>query len=317
MKTCPACRRTYEDDGLNFCLEDGAVLNLSAGSAPTVVMGKPGPTDRAPREYGARMGAAVPNAPAYSLQAKKRSSKTWVWVLGIFGILILICGGGFAGFFFYLASVANTNSSFKGPPNSPTGRNSNGFTRASPSRSPAGTSAANEVDLSEWVEEPTKWLETEYADGEFFMTSKQSGYYYVLVAKKDEFSGASVARVTVRNAGDQAAELGYGLVFHSDMTPLTNDYAFLIDTKGKRYRVVRHDAEREKTITAWTASDLIKQGAEPNVLEARDKGEKIELYINGRLATSITNKQGPKGGVPGLYVGDGAKVGFRKLEVVK
>ena len=139
----------------------------------------------------------------------------------------------------------------------------------------------------------------------------------MLVAKNEEYADAPIARVTLRNTSDQSSDLGYGLVFHSATTPLTNDYAFLIDTKKKKFRVVRHEDEEEKTVTAWTNSNLIRSGAEPNTLEARDKGEKIELYINGQLATTITNKQGPKGGVPGLYVGDGAKIGFRKLEVVK
>src|SRR5687768_10046205 len=26
MKFCPTCKKTYEDDGINFCLEDGATL---------------------------------------------------------------------------------------------------------------------------------------------------------------------------------------------------------------------------------------------------------------------------------------------------
>jgi hypothetical protein len=62
---------------------------------------------------------------------------------------------------------------------------------------------------------------------------------------------------------------------------------------------------------------LIKDGASENILEVRDLGEKIELYINGQLATTVTNKQGPTSGVPGLYAGDGLKIGFKNLEVVK
>ena len=315
MKICPTCRRTYEDDGLNFCLEDGSVLTFaSLDAAPTVVMEKPRPTDPAPPTWQPQ------NPPAYSVQPKKRTSKGWLWVLAIFAILVLVCGGGFVGFFLYVASVANSNvTANKGAINTtPTNKpNTNTFTRATPSPSPAESGEAQEVDLSAWVEDPTVWLETEFADGEFSMTSKQKGYYYVLVAKNDDFSDAGVARVTVRNTEDKDASMGYGLVFNSETTPLTNGYAFLIDTKRKKYRVVRHENEQEKTVTAWTGSNLIKGGSEPNVLEAKSTGDRIELYINGQLATTITNKQGPKSGVPGLYVGDGAKIGFRKLEVVK
>jgi hypothetical protein len=41
MKICPVCRKTYSDDGLNFCLDDGSVLTIPASDAPpTMVMHK-------------------------------------------------------------------------------------------------------------------------------------------------------------------------------------------------------------------------------------------------------------------------------------
>ncbi len=313
MKICPTCRRTYADDGLNFCLEDGSVLTFApADGAPTVVMEHPRTTDPTPSAWQPQ------NPPAQSMQPKKRSSKAWVWVVGIFAVLILVCGGGFVGFFLYFASGTNSNSvANKGTNNSSTATKANTFTRTTPTPPAPEKGEPKEVDLSGWVEEPTAFLETDFTDGEFLMTSKQKGYYYVLVAKDAEVSDAGVARVTLRNVDDADADMGYGLIFHSDMTPLTNDYAFLIDTKKKKYRVVRHEAQQEKILTGWTSSSFIREGSDLNLLEARDSGEKIELYINGQLANTIVNKQGPKGGVPGLYVGDGAKIGFRKLEVVK
>jgi hypothetical protein len=246
--------------------------------------------------------------------------------VGIFAVLVLVCGGGFVGFFLYVASLADSKATANKPGNSTrvakanSNSNANANTNTSPRVPPSPsdlTDDAQEVDLAGWVKEPTEWLETEFADNEFFMTSKQKDYYYVLVAKDEDISGARAARVTVRNPDDNAVTMGYGLVFHSETTPLTNDYAFLIDTKRKKYRVVRHESSQEKTVTAWTNSDVIKDGGAPNLLEARDRGDKIELYINGKLVNTVTNKQGPTTGVPGLYVGDGAKIGFRKLEVVK
>lgn len=32
MKICPQCRQSYDDDGLNFCLNDGSVLNQAPSS---------------------------------------------------------------------------------------------------------------------------------------------------------------------------------------------------------------------------------------------------------------------------------------------
>ena len=320
MKICPTCRRTYEDDGLNFCLEDGSVLTFTAPeAAPTVVMETPRQTNARPEVTGTQPGWNNPNAPGDSMQPRPKSSKAWLWVVGIFALLALVCGGGFVGFFVYVASVANNANiaSNKSTNTSNASAKTNSNSRPSPSPSPSTTGDAEEIELAGWVEEPTEFLETSFNDGEFFMTSRKTGYYYVLVAKDENVSNAKTARVTVRNPDDDEAGMGYGLVFNSEMTPLTNDYAFLIDTKRKKFRVVRHESSQEKTITGWTASNHIKPGTEANLLEARSTGDKIDLYINGQLANSVTNKQGPKSGVPGLYVGDGAKIGFRKLEVVK
>lgn len=327
MKICPTCRRTYDDDGLNFCLEDGSVLTLtSPEAAPTVVMNQPRTTSPSPggeirTSWDAQnQGAQTPGA--YSVQPKKKSSKAWLWVVGIFAILILVCGGGAAGFFVYVASVANTNSgtnTTRGT-NSSNTRTSNTFTSSnssSPSPSPVETGSAEELDLQDWVKEFSVWGTTEFKDGEFLMAARQKGYYYVLVAPDEYSTKGAVTRVTVRNPDDSNSTLGYGLIFHSDPTPLTKDYAFLIDAKRKRFRVVRHEPEKETTVTAWSNSNAISPGTAENVLEVRDKGEKIECYINGQLATTITNKQGPTDGVPGLYSGDGVKIAFKKLEIAK
>ena len=319
MKVCPTCRRTYEDDGLNFCLEDGSVLTLSAAdsAAPTIAMSSPRPTAAHPASgIQTSRDAQQQQSDSRVVAAKRKSSRAWVWVLGIVGILVLVCGGGAAGVFFYVASVANSNSGNRTIANT---NNSRSNTTNRPSPSPSTTEFANvqAVDLTAWVKEPTIWVETEREGDEFLMTSKQAGYYYVLVAKDEIDTGGGATRVTVRNVTDGDVDLGYGLIFHSSTTPLELDYAFLIDSKRKRYKVVRHEDEEETVVKGWTNSSLIEGGTAENLLEARDKTDKIELYINGQLATTIANKNGPKSGVPGLYAGYGAKIGFKKLEVAK
>lgn len=319
MKICPTCRRTYDDDGLNFCLEDGSVLTLASvdPAAPTIVMHQPSPTNPSPSPGGVQTSWNAPETTRYAMQPKKRSSKTWLWVVGILGVLALVCGGGFVGFFVYVASVANSNmnsNTSRTSTNSTWKTNTSNVNAASPS--PAVPADAEEVDLADWVKEFSVWGTTEFRDGEFLMAAKEKGYYYVLVAPDDYETRGATTRVTVRNPDLADSSLGYGLIFHSDPTPLEKDYAFLIDSKRKRFRVVRHEPEKETTVTAWTNSNLINEGDAENVLEVRDKGEQIEMYINGQLATKITNKQGPTSGVPGLYAGDGARIAFKKLELV-
>jgi TonB family protein len=71
MKLCPTCQRTYEDDALRFCLEDGTALVGAEGSAydpgATIRMTGPRVTDDAPTEVpgedrSAQTRAARPRA---------------------------------------------------------------------------------------------------------------------------------------------------------------------------------------------------------------------------------------------------------------
>ena len=319
MKICPTCRRTYEDDGLNFCLEDGSVLNLtSPDAAPTVVMDQPRPTNYPPgREIKTSWDAQ--DAGRYSMQPKKKSSKAWLWAVGILGLVVLLCGGGIAGFFFYVASRPNSNlsiTSSKGVTNSSSNRG-NSFTTQSPSPSPDAPATVEEVDLSTQADQVSVYGTTEFQGDELVMASKQKGYYYVLVADARYDTVGATTRVTLRNMDAGASDLGYGLLFYSSDTPLDDDVAFLIDTKRRRYRVVRHEPGDEVIVTPWTSSNLVNAGSAANVLEARDKGEKTELYINEQLATTITNKDKPSRGAPGLYTGDGIKIAFKQLEIAR
>jgi hypothetical protein len=311
MKICPNCRKTYTDDGLNFCLEDGSILTFATEDKlpETVLVTPPRSADPNPTlasqpgiysTYGSQ-------AQQYTVQPKK-SSKTWIWVLGIFAVLALVCGGGFVGFFAFIASQNNTKVT-------PTPTGSPG--KSGPTATPFQQVNVQVVDLSEWVKESSTYGTTEFTGGEFIMGSKEKGYYYVLVAPAEYKTDSATTKVTARNVNDANTTLGFGLIFHSDPNPLTKDYAFLIDSKKKKYRVVRHEPEKEVSMVSWTNSSAIKDGTQENILEARDKGGNIELYINGQLTTSIKNTHGYKGGVAGLYSGDAVKIGFKNLEIRK
>lgn len=325
MKVCPRCQKTYTDDNLNFCLDDGSVLNQAQNqtqdSMPeTVFMNQPRPTTPQ-TSFGnepATQSSWTAPPPAYA--APKKSSKTWIWVVGILAVVVVVCGGGLVGFVAYVASVADTNSNTRNNGNKVVISNNKGTPGPVNSSSPkttTGDSDAETVDLSTWVKENSLYGITEFTNGEFFMASKQKGFYYVLVAPDDYSTTGATTKVTVRNADDGNSSMGYGLIFHSNPSPLTQDYAFLIDAKKQKYRVVRHEPQKEISVVAWTNSPLIKNGSQENILEAHDKGDSTELYINGQMITSIKNTYAYKGGVPGLYSGDGVKIGFKDLTISK
>ncbi len=312
MKICPTCRKTYSDDGLNFCLDDGSVLTRTGDQLPeTVMINQARFTDpNSALGNGPGIQSSYGNQAAYPMQPKK-SSKAWIWVLGILGVLVLICGGGFAAFFIFVASLdTNRNVASNASP-------SPSSTRATPSPSPFEKTEVRTIDLSKWVSKKSQYGNTEYTGGEFFMSSKKKGFYYVVAAPAEYGTESASTSVIVRNVNDATSSLGYGLVFHSNPTPLQKGYAFIIDSTQKKYRVVRHEPGKEFNVIDWTDSSAIHEGSQENILEVRDKSERVELYINGEMVTSIKNTYGYKGGVAGLYSGDAVNIGFKKLEIAR
>lgn len=67
MKRCPACQRTYTDDSLTFCLEDGSTLladNYGSSDLPaTVIIPDPRVTARARQDVRSPVPSPVYTAP--------------------------------------------------------------------------------------------------------------------------------------------------------------------------------------------------------------------------------------------------------------
>lgn len=105
MKTCPSCHRTYEDETLRFCLDDGAALLPATTAAtdpnatlhlPTVRAAKPGPTVASPQSTltSRPEHAAMSPQPFVSLDAgspERTRRGTLPWLLGI-AIVIGVSG---------------------------------------------------------------------------------------------------------------------------------------------------------------------------------------------------------------------------------
>lgn len=246
------------------------------------------------------------NKPQYSLQPQK-SSRSWLWIVGVLGVGLLLCGGGLAGLFVIGVMVPDSNQVSSG----------NNTPKPPPPPTPDDTTSVQKVNLEEWVRDSSEFGTTEFRDGEFYMAARQKGFYYVLVAPKEYSTENARTSVKLRNVDDANSSLGYGLIFLSEPTPLTKGYAFLIDTKTRRFRVVHHEPKKENVVVKWERSTSIRSGAAENQLEARHKDNVVELLINGQVATSIRNVYGAKNGVAGIYAGDGARIAFKELEIRK
>ncbi len=319
MKICPRCQKTYADDNLNFCLEDGTILEHEGQGLPeTVQMNQVRMTQPQPTPHSAPGSQSQWGAPQQYSEQPRKSSKAWVWVLLILGAVVLLCGGGLIGFLAYIGSQANNTANLSAS-NSPTnpGISNSSSTKTSSNSPTTGRDDVTAVDLEIFVKESSPYGTTVLNQGELTMGSKQKGFYYVLVAPEAYQTGGADTRVTLRNIDSAAGNLGYGLIFHSNPKPLQQGYAFLIDTQKRKYRVVNHTPKKESSVISWTTSNAVKTGDAEKTLEVRDLDDKIELFINGTMVNSIRNAVGYPNGVAGLYAGDGVKIAFKDLEIRK
>jgi Domain of unknown function (DUF4190) len=105
MKICPNCRQTYNDDQLNFCLNDGSFLSSAPDNEPrTIIMDQPRVTNQTnwqqenyqpPAVWQNRQGIQnqQSNLPM-RINSKDQTLPIISLVLGILAILIGCCYGG-------------------------------------------------------------------------------------------------------------------------------------------------------------------------------------------------------------------------------
>src|SRR5712671_5178565 len=151
MKRCPQCNRTYSDDALSFCLDDGSPLVSTAApssfdpsatvqypqsrdtSIPPPTIAYPGQSAPPPPQSPAPPPAWSPMPPP---APQKRS--VWPWLLGIGAVLVFIVIG-FVILIIAIAKitndnnnnrVANTNTNRTANRNTNTNRNTNDNTNA-------------------------------------------------------------------------------------------------------------------------------------------------------------------------------------------
>lgn len=122
MKRCPTCNRTFIDQNLSFCVDDGTpLLTADTGDEATLIMS---PADRGdegasqPAEASPRPGGAPAyQPPAYvppGAHAQPRR-KAWPWILGLLVLVFLVVAGlGIAAAVLFpamLRAASNSNSS--------------------------------------------------------------------------------------------------------------------------------------------------------------------------------------------------------------
>jgi len=331
MKRCPQCNRTYTDDALSFCLDDGSPLvSASAPSSfdPSATIQYPQSRETTPQPtiaYGpGQPPPSTPPPPQWSpmppITPQKRS--VWPWILGI-GAVLAFMGIGVVILIIVLASMggnnnnnANTNSNAN---SNRANRNSNAANTNANTRSTLA-SHADDFSSETWYTGSSQYGRTWYEDDEYHIKASTNGYIVMYAPDKPEFyDDNATVRATVRSVEGESPDSGYGLLVHGVReNNQFRDYGFLIYSgDSPKYAIVQHKNSTETKLVSWTATSTIRTGTTPNQLEVRIRDRRLDFYINGQFVTSITDSEDFLRGRVGFYSSDTNEVAFDDLEISK
>ncbi|PYS78080.1 MAG: hypothetical protein DMF70_15485 [Acidobacteria bacterium] len=338
MKRCPQCNRTYTDDALSFCLDDGSPLTVASGPPPdpSATLQYPQARDTTPQPtiaYNPGQAAPPPPPPAWSPmpppQTQKRS--VWPWLLGI-GAVLLLMGIGVVVLIVMVARVTNDNNGNRVANNSNNSNNANwksanrnkntnsDNTNENTNTSSTPSSFTDDFSKENWGtgtwDDGRAW----YSDEEYHMHAINGRFIEMYGPDKKEYNTENATvRVGLRSIDGNPPNTGYGLVVHGEKKDnKLEDYGFLIyNGPGPKYKIILHKAGVETNIVSWTSSNVIRTGTSPNQIEVRISGLKLDLYINGQFITSITDSAGYHRGRVGFYTSDAGEVAFDDLEIIR
>ncbi|MGH9930228.1 MAG: DUF4440 domain-containing protein [Pyrinomonadaceae bacterium] len=106
MKRCPTCKKTFSEEHLSFCVDDGTPLVTANSPDDEATVVRSAPEVSSPGSAGFSSASGERDSRAYqppglyippgsSSQGKRR---TWPWILGILGLLFIVLAGlGIAG----------------------------------------------------------------------------------------------------------------------------------------------------------------------------------------------------------------------------
>jgi Domain of unknown function (DUF4440) len=105
MKRCPTCNRTYTDQNLSYCIEDGTPLTITDDDGSTVV------SPREKSESGQTDWNAIPYRPPspYVPPGGQSERRVWPWAVGIISFLVVAFAGLAVSVWFLLPRISRTS----------------------------------------------------------------------------------------------------------------------------------------------------------------------------------------------------------------
>ncbi|HKC66112.1 MAG TPA: hypothetical protein VKB86_20880 [Pyrinomonadaceae bacterium] len=344
MKQCPACNRTYTDDDLLFCLEDGTQLQTVGRSsdAPTTFDSDYDPnktlafspardTNPPPANVYSPMPVNQPSAqqswnppptPQYmptpqAQAAGKSGGKGWI-VVAIAAVLVLGIG-----IVVLLAIIGKQSPSKNTGSNAIANRatttnssNSDGTNRSTTTTLP--THFKDDFSTQNWPTGDNAYGSF-YQDGEYHMKGKPSLYVYMFPYNTTNYASKDAdVKVTARSVDGTSPGYGYGLIMNgkNNRNNKLDGYGFLIYTSSTpKYEIARFDNGDGTILVNWTDAPMLRTGTTPNQLEVRAQGSQLSFYINGQFVKSITDTANITDGFVGLYTSETNEVAFDDMEI--
>jgi hypothetical protein len=334
MKRCPQCNRTYADDALSFCLDDGSpLLSASApASDPSATVQYPQGRETSPQPTIAfnqgPQPPPPPPPPAWNPMPPPGPQKRsiWPWLLGIGAVLVFL-GIGVVILIFALSRITNDNNNNRNANNSNkvANRNTNKNTNSDEANTNANsrsslTTFTDDFSNKTWSTGESQYGKIWYQDEEFHMSATKGGFIVMYGPDKPDYKTENATvRVGLRSIDGNPPITGYGVVVHGvKKNDKLEDYGFLIyNGETPKYKIVLHRAGVETKVVDWTPTTTIRSGTLPNQIEVRIRDLKMDFYINGQFVTSTTDEAQYRYGRVGLYTSDTGEVAFDDLEISK
>lgn len=346
MKRCPQCNRTYTDDALSFCLDDGSPLVSTAApssfdpsatiqypqareTTPQPTIAYPSQQPPMPPPQTPSTPPQTPSGPAWSpmpaVEPQKRS--VWPWILGI-GAVLVFMGIGVVILAVVVRNMTNTNNNNSNSnsnrtanrnSNSNSNKNTNSDTTNDNSNARSTlTSFTDDFSKQDWRTGASTYGTMWYSDEEYHMKGVK-GYYFVIYSpdKPDYKTKNATVRIGCRTIDGVSPSTGYGIVVHGEMkNDQLEDYAFIIyNGDDGKYKIIDQKGGKDTTLVDWTSFSAIRSGTQANQLEVRIRDRKLDFYINGQFVTSVVDVENYQTGRVGLYTSDEHEVAFDDLEI--
>ena len=85
MKRCPTCNKTFSDENLSYCIDDGTPLITLPDDEDL--------TDVRPNAANSYSPPPAYQPPSYAVPESAKQRKVWPWVVGIVSLLVLLLAG--------------------------------------------------------------------------------------------------------------------------------------------------------------------------------------------------------------------------------